>query len=127
MITLTFEKTKQLLREAVAEKGEDYVYKNPSTQYSHAACEYTHTVEGKTTPGCLVGNVLYRAGVPLKELTLREGSAYNLFPTLEQDRIISFDEKASWLLKEAQRRQDNGWTWGDSESLAIEAVEGNSV
>lgn len=79
MIALTLERTKQLLAEAVAERGEEYVYKNERGQDgTFGDCAYVHgSPSGGHSPGCIVGLVLHKAGVPLERLARHEGTPAN--------------------------------------------------
>lgn len=107
MITLTFDYVNELLDEAVAEKGEDYVYEPPSYTDS---CLYVHQDdEGKTSCGCIAANVFHRAGVPLSDLSRYEGvRASKVIKKLK----INADPLVSRFLNLVQMYQDDKNSWG---------------
>lgn len=106
---LTYDRALELLREVVAEYGEDHIYDPPPGE---DGCFYVHG-DG---PGCIVAHVLVRAGVPLDELVAVELST----PTA--DEHAPFGTGALWaqwgdwdalrLLGLVQEEQDAGRTWG---------------
>jgi hypothetical protein len=104
MIEVTTEQVYRTAREVVAEKP-DYVYINPmgARAGDGANCYYVHGNE----PGCVVGAVLHRLGVPLEELARFESTnGYIVSATLTnmEDRTASFLRKLQWY-------QDNGRNW----------------
>jgi hypothetical protein len=105
----SLEKAKELLAEAVAEKGEDYVY--PESDKRGGICQYQ--LEGK--PACLVGNVLARHGWSVE--ALKAADHVSLWNTYDADL-----GSASLLLSEAQNKQDRGSTWGEAQAWALEHV-----
>lgn len=115
-IKVTEEQVRQALVEAVAEKGEDYVYSNPegeSAKDAVVSCSYVHG----DVPGCLVGNALHRLGVPLSALEARElRGAYSV----AKEVIDVTDGRGTFytLLGEVQDAQDNGAMWGDALAYA---------
>lgn len=108
-INLTLDYTEELLRQAVADRGEDFVYEKPDGSNQ---CMYVHS-DG---PGCIVGYVLHAAGVSLEALSEHEGTyASNLIYYLLGEEIIdSADREATGLLDDIQDRQDAGVPWGDA-------------
>lgn len=120
MIELTLARTKELLAEAVAEKGEDFVYTNRDGHEVDSdgvtPCHYVHDDK----PGCIVGNVLHKAGVPLDELSRFEGQdaqeVTRSVCTVEEGDVIR-------LLSGVQDRQDRGTAWGEAVSLALDKLE----
>lgn len=111
------------LQEIVDEQP-DYVYARPAHMEGNAVtCLYVHTGEEADevrTPGCLVGQVLSRLGVPLEELEKHEGSsALSVVP-----RFVDTTNRAVGVLSDAQDYQDGGDSW--SESL-YSALRGNPV
>lgn len=119
MIELTYERVNELLDEAIAEKGADYVYKDEMGRVAgidtETCCQYVHGEGDSKAPGCIAGNVLHRAGVPLGEFNRVESLA--VAPLLDLLGVRMPDEAVS-LLAEIQGRQDKGWTWG----LAVDAA-----
>jgi hypothetical protein len=126
MIELTWTKVNELLDAAVAEKGADYVYQDPDGRRggevdedgcpAAVTCRYVHGDK----PGCIVGNVLHRAGVSLSALRDEEGvGAYN---SMFERLYVSMPTHASDLLAHVQDRQDVGVPWGDAVREAREQV-----
>lgn len=129
-ITLDFATVKRLVTESITDKGEDHVYTKEG-----GSCKYVHDVKSKweyntedydvdftyAGPGCLVGEVLHRAGVPL-ELLYRvntEGvqdavdslAYYGVLGTMERD--------VTEYLTNLQASQDRGAPWGLANEAAL--------
>jgi hypothetical protein len=133
MIELTMERTKELLAEAVAERGADYVYTTPNgtvvTPESGLRCLYVHrnNAEGELpepVAGCIAGLVLHKAGVSLEALRGHEDQpADDVLERLETNEVARGDAAVRTLLRNVQRRQDDGQPWGQAvaNSLAGEA------
>lgn len=121
MIELTLDKAKELLAEAVALKGEDYVYTTPEgvqgTEDGFPICLYVHGDQ----PGCLVGHVLAAAGAPLATLAEHENAAASDLLWALYDK---YSDDVSLLLTEAQRAQDLGRSWGESVRYALAELDG---
>ena len=120
MIQITEESFVSALRAAVAEKGEDYVYTNPDGREAgddgEATCHYVHGDQ----PGCLVGNVLHRLGVPLSVLELHEGgAAYEVMGRIRESGQLDFDLGVRGAAEMAQNRQDAGYSWGYAMEAAL--------
>lgn len=115
MIELSDDKVKSLLREIVDEFGRDYVYKWP---HAADACLYVHKVEDgfdETKPGCIVAQVLHRAGVSLEYMEGYEGRGANiLLFALENDAALSVSSQSAWALRNIQQDQDLGVSWGEA-------------
>lgn len=111
---LTLELANQILDEIVAEFGPDYVYRNPAfgtPGYQGPRCAYVHGDQ----PGCIVGHVLYRFGVPLAQLANHEGdSALDVVAAVQG----ASKGRAGWLLDWVQTNQDGGLPWGDAVARA---------
>lgn len=136
---LTRELAIELLGQAVAEKGEDYVYANEeqpgSCTYVHGYrdvtvmetefnVEETETIQvAPLTPGCLVGNALHRFGVPLEafaELGLNDDTPVaTALSDLEAHGYLTYTRGAQIVLSVAQNNQDQGCTWGASVETAV--------
>lgn len=119
MIELTLERTKQLLTEAVAEKGEGFVYVNragrQATEYGSITCHYVHGDE----PGCIVGHILHKAGVSLADLSDYESQG-------AEDPVENLTDPepgVTKLLNWAQDFQDRGVPWGKSVQRALARLE----
>lgn len=130
MIDINLGVALDLMAEAVAEKGEDYVYSSGDSRN----CAYVHgykTIEqpneygqdesvtvqdGPLTPGCLVGNVLHRAGIPLElfeELGINEDCpADEALSRLAEQGHLKYTTEAMYALLGAQQLQDRNNTWG---------------
>ena len=120
----TVEETLAALKEAVAERGADYVYEADPLSLSEA-CSYS-TIEGESS--CIAGNVLKRLTPEIFQ-SIHEYEWYNeeegKFDLHEQcfDAMVKgsagnidmpFTSDAITLLFRAQTAQDNGTTWGDA-------------
>lgn len=109
MIEVTDAQVYQTTREVVAEQP-DYIYQNPlghtAISENSVACYYVHDDK----PGCVVGAVLHRLGVPLKYLSDREG--------LRGDQVAlgltNMSPDTAMFLRRVQIGQDRGLTWGDA-------------
>ncbi|MDX2590973.1 hypothetical protein PV343_01365 [Streptomyces sp. WI03-4A] len=119
-VTVPASEVIETLREVVAEQP-DYTYEAPAHMAGEGAplsCFYVHVGgnDEPDTPGCLVGHVLNRLGVPLDRLAMYEGTGSGgmLASVLEitgpLDEIYRVDE----ALALAQDAQDNGSTWADA-------------
>lgn len=130
MLYLDFEKAQQLVNEAIAEKGEDYVYEKEgdSCHYVHGIDEvwdsfeenYVRSFDNATT-GCLVGHALKLGGVPLEAMGTgyrNDSDADSLLRKLEDADFVSVMGKAKWYLTNLQQSQDLGTPWG----IAAEAA-----
>lgn len=108
-LPLKLDDARTLLKEVVGEKpGFVYASWDDEPGVAFGECKYVHDDE----PGCLVGQVLFRAGIPLADLLPVEGVGVSLG-----------HEFRSWLtadaaryLASAQRVQDVREPW--SEALA---------
>lgn len=114
MINLTYERTKELLKEAVAERGADYVDPDASRP---TLCRNVHTAEdGKTlVPGCIVGWVLHKAGVSLELLEENNmAAASSVLCELKEAGVLGYEVTALHLLNRIQGLQDGGVSWGEA-------------
>lgn len=109
-ITTANETVLATLREVVAESP-DYVYSNPVPSDERPdpdmSCMYVHG----DVPGCLIGHVLHRLGVPLGELAKREGGAAYI---VADDFLRGVSGGVLSRLDFAQGAQDSGKTWRDA-------------
>ena len=118
-IELTAEKAHELMREAVAEKGEDYVYESPLASGECAYLTYADPEvpqEDPTGPSCIVGQVLVRVGVPLEILRGAEGfrPAKALAELADRGVIVDCPARVVSALNHAQIDQDTGKSWGEA-------------
>lgn len=119
---ITHHQAIQGLRQAVAERGRDYI----DPQAPTGDCYY---VIGDR-PSCIGGTALFKLGVPVSELKRWEGNdVLGMVPGRRthqtgygDDGLTTDDgfltEAAGAVLFAAQGRQDNGDTWGDSLDVA---------
>ena len=107
---LEFDETVDLLRDAVEERGENYVYEKPP---GSAYCEYVHS-DG--TPGCIVGWVLAKKGAKPEDFEGESEAGHSLNSTgvddLFRSEFIEADERTRQLLSIAQGKQDGQFPWG---------------
>lgn len=108
MDKITDEMVRDALRKIVAERPE-HVYVPPGGQGSR--CMYVHTdaAGDAPQPGCLVGHVLAKLGVPLADLAAHEGDGAS---SLVRHLGIGLSDSTEYLLDLAQDSQDSGTTWG---------------
>lgn len=110
-----------LVRDAIAEKGEDYVY-----QKVNNTCVYS--VNGE--PSCLVGEVLIRHGV---EANWFDETSSNSEPAEDVARMAGadYDFEAPFstraFLSNIQASQDEGISWGDALRMALKGQYGYAV
>lgn len=108
MIELSYGEILDHALAAIAEKGDDYVYQAPDDRSS---CWYVHRTKFDATPGCIVGHILYRAGVSLDDLTKREGGVRSLLCSLKRGGILKVDDYGEIFLTVAQAIQDKKGVW----------------
>lgn len=97
----------QGLRQAVAERGRDYI--DPRTQ----GVDSRYVVDGE--PSCIGGTALFKLGVPVTELAKWEGFTCDAMVS-DADTASPIGQgfltrKAASVLTEAQNTQDRGRTW----------------
>lgn len=119
MIETTDERVKAVLREVISERPET-VYASPEHMKQWPeddSCFYVHTTEDDedSEPGCVVGAVLARLGVPLHELREQEG----MVATYVVPKVLTgITEDSTYLLRVVQAEQDRGTSWGMAYALA---------
>jgi hypothetical protein len=102
---LTRKRALELLREVVAEFGEDHVYRTtPDKPY----CRYAHGNE----PGCGVGHVFSRAGMPVEYLRGADRAVSPAADSVPMFRQWATPEALA-LLAAFQAHQDQGRPWGE--------------
>lgn len=135
MLYLDFEKAQQLVNEAIAEKGEDFIYQKEgsSCHYVHGVTkawdsykeDYVSTFDDATT-GCLVGHALKLGGVPLEAMGTgyrNDADSDSLLNKLGLTGFVTTLEKAKWYFSNLQQSQDLGVPWG----MAAEAAARGKV
>lgn len=110
------ERTLELLKQAVGERGADFVFPMEWKMQRTGTCTYVQP--NQTGPACIVGYVLHEYGVTLDELAAFEGlSAATV--TIQ----LGVDNESAEILFDAQTRQDSGATWDDSYQYAANIYE----
>lgn len=134
---LTLAQTKRKLRRIVNLKGHEYVYEHPIYEDEYGEdqeateCHYTDS-SGK--PSCLVGALLAEVA-PGKLKSLHSYEWENRYDpqVLASTELVGvnptgvdlselFEEDALKLVHRVQRRQDDGYSWGESLDMADKAV-----
>jgi hypothetical protein len=119
-VKVTAEQVLATLREVVAERP-TYVYEAPEgyaseTNETSVACFYVHG----NTPGCIVGHVLARLGVPLSDLALVEGrGAYKVADWFLDITDPDGATDVEHVLSVVQMHQDRGDSWGSALEAAL--------
>ena len=134
---LTYAQTKKQLRRIVNLKGHEYVYETPIYEDEYGEdqqameCHYTDS-NGKSS--CLVGALLAEvAPGKLKSLHSYEWEGRYEPQVVASTELVGenptgvdlselFEEDALKLVHRVQRRQDDGYSWGESLDLAIKAI-----
>lgn len=113
METITARRALELLIDVVDTYGPETVYERGSVD----RCRY----EYGGAPSCLVGHVLYRAGVTVDLLRLLDHQGC---PAVALAKEIEYvDPEAALVLDVVQCCQDNGATWGEALGKAREVYE----
>jgi hypothetical protein len=117
-IVLTDTQVLSALRQ-IAEENPEKVYVAPADMRDEwGSCYYVHRDDqGNESPGCIVGQVLHRLGVPLADLkeaeTLGATAAVRLTTQGVSDNVSDF-------LRFVQQKQDRGVTWSKAVADALE-------
>ena len=123
-ITIDRDRAIELLEQAVAQRGSDYVYHKPAALRNEApTCLYLHGQDG---PGCLIALALSLAGVSSEQLGQLDSRTDAAIVTEEvQDYLrsvsVEISDDAYGVFGVAQSRQDYGNTWGE----ALDAAKKN--
>jgi hypothetical protein len=113
---ITWDQIQSVLDDLVAEKGADYVYEPPVSEYGdHEDCQYLHHGE----PGCLIGHLLVRLGEDEDWLASREGE--NALDVVKYSHL-EFEDRThvATFLAQAQGYQDDCIPWGQAVRMARE-------
>lgn len=132
MIDYSYAQTLQFLLDAVAVKGEDYVYEGVDDNGGGDAMRCYYARNGE--PDCIVGHVLHKLGVPIEKMEYNQETKNNVdvishktihshFYTLRSEYGINFSERARRLLAVVQGFQDSDYSWGDAVQSAKEQLE----
>lgn len=116
-VRIEFNEAIELLNRAVAERGADYVYReDPKAFDAEDEVRCVNTFDDGT-PGCIVGQVCFYAGLDAEDLA---SNRFSPVDTLVAEEVLNIDSDVIELLSEAQSRQDGGDTWGKAVQRAIE-------
>lgn len=127
---ISLRRAKELVFDVVDAAGDDFVYekipmyRTPSTLDS-GECRY----EQNGKPSCLVGHVLFRAGVESETLSYLDRVGVDAGQLCEQvsswqDRdtresvLLDMSREAARMLHKVQKMQDDGETWGECAEAA---------
>lgn len=110
----------QLLQQAVAERGPDYVYGEPGGDCFYTDLEADGTGY-KVVPGCIVGMALYKAGFPMAELEDIQADVNDLADELSGK--VQFTDEARVIFQNAQARQDRQEPWGQAVAETLDEYE----
>lgn len=118
---LDFETAVSLAEEVVSGR-EDFVYLEPG---HYTDCLYEKNGE----PSCLVGHMLFNAGVPVEDLHRLDNLTHpqiDKFDTSEArvvvPKLFDVDEKTIEFVAVLQQKQDSGLSWGDALKMAKNVV-----
>lgn len=118
MIEIDREKALELLAAEVRTEGPQFVYKraqrlDDNGDIEGVACRYVEN----DNPSCLVGRVLFRAGVHIEVIRgldfQWEGVSESIREAYFPDDVYLTDD-AREVLQAAQTAQDSGLTWGEA-------------
>jgi hypothetical protein len=107
-ITITATEARELLKRAVEEKGENYVYRKPLFA-DH--CVYFSA----GAPSCLIGHVLSYKGMESIDDSMNGCGVEDLF----ENGYLAADDATRDALDMAQTEQDHGGTWGTAVAVAL--------
>ena len=119
MIEITTQSVIEGLTAIVDEFGEDYVY--PEKEAVIPRCLYVHDGE----PDCIVGKFLHSVGIPLERLKKADEvdggtPAWKLLGQLEDERVLTAEDRGLNILQRAQDHQDSGIAWGEALRRAMQ-------
>jgi hypothetical protein len=116
-VLLTEKNVTEAFRQIIEDFGADYVYRKRGAADS---CFYVHQTPKGEVPGCIVGQLLHRLGVPLEVLKKREGrSAWAIFYGREllgdgeaESPVRAEGDDLTRKIQRVQSAQDRGDPWG---------------
>jgi len=123
MLKIDLEMARKLVRLAIEERGEDYIYPFgacsnvfvPGFEYfSKGDNDGEHPVVfEEAEPGCIVGLAMFKAGFTLEQINI-PGGMISMAADFKKDGIAEFTPLTRYYLSEIQGYQDAGNTWGQS-------------
>lgn len=126
-ITITEDQFVKAMRDAVQERGPDFVYPQGEpgwgrydewTEEYSAECLYVR--DDADEPACLIGTALHKAGVPLELLRAHEGKNGKYVV-----QVYGLPERVAKAAYLAQAEQDTCSTWGAALNRFFEALDRN--
>lgn len=117
-MNLTVDALLEYAKNAVAERGEDWVYPDHMKDETNSCLYATTDWDGTIKPACLVGHIIWQID---PELLVRvhaysEGTGAR---TVLRDDLDCHDSRVLQLAELMQERQDNGEPWGEALRAAI--------
>lgn len=118
-----------MIGEIVAKVGKDYNYQRPEVGPGGTNCLYWHK-GGETgdptddriesgQPGCIVGRLLYKAGMSPQAINSLDGKgSIAVASSLLPEHGIRITDRAVQYLQQVQKEQDTGHTWAESAAYA---------
>jgi hypothetical protein len=113
-VSINYEEARALLEKAIADKGEDWVYPDWTSN-----CVYFYA-DG--TPACIIGHALSYAGVTLQELG--SGNEIDVDALARSYGWVAMDEDAIKLFEVVQEEQDRGKPWGEAYQAGLDQTGG---
>lgn len=126
---LTLEQAQRYAEEVVAERGEDFVYNPKDGTYRMCAYvsqederypQYSNQAIGSAVTGCLVGEILKRAGLLTDYIAGCSTSIGSLIT--DTNKVVVENEETRQFLSTLQIEQDLGASWGIALKTAKEEV-----
>jgi hypothetical protein len=120
MESLTYERALALAEEIVAERGPDFVYNSdgkedcfyvPTTDPRLGDKRMTKAPAGGGVTGCLVGEIISRAGLMTDAIA---ESFMSVSELIEREYLSVDGERVEAFLRTLQVRQDSGTSWGEA-------------
>lgn len=108
---LTLVQAKQYFAEVMEDFPAGYVYTNPDGVKAGKGVYCTLVDVDKGEPSCIVGWILFKHGVTIEQLGLRDGTFATTAQGLQNDSILLINGNAFRYLKAAQILQDKGAPW----------------
>jgi hypothetical protein len=123
MIEIDREKALALLAAEVRTEGPQFIYKkdervDENGDMQGINCRYVE--DGN--PSCLVGRVLFRAGVPIEAISALDTQFEGISESIQDAKFpddVNLTLDAREVLQAAQTSQDAGQTWGEALRAAL--------
>lgn len=119
MELINLEQAISFAEEMIREKGADYIYVNPDGVSSTDGADCCNWDRNTNQPSCIVGWILYRAGVPEEKLIDHNTEAVYMFKEYLEGCDFG---KVFEFLANLQNLQDQGETWGKALEKARQIV-----